>query len=58
MFKKHHSKMEKPEIIEGEIDFLEMIKADFWKALLIIGLIFLATVITTAGLLLAFLFLR
>ncbi|MHA1639261.1 MAG: hypothetical protein ACTSXO_12735 [Candidatus Heimdallarchaeota archaeon] len=50
--------MEKPEIIEGEIDFLEMIKADFWKALLIIGLIFLATVITTAGLLLAFLFLR
>ncbi|MHA1629152.1 MAG: hypothetical protein ACTSWT_00810 [Candidatus Heimdallarchaeota archaeon] len=58
MFKKRHSKMEKPEIIEGEIDFLEMIKADFWKALLIIGLIFLATVITTAGLLLAFLFLR
>jgi len=58
LFKKRHSKIEKPEIIEGEIDFPEMIKADFRKALLIIGLTFLATMITTAGLLLAFLFLR
>ena len=50
--------MEKPEIIEGEIDFPEMIKADFRKALVIIGLTLLATMITTAGLLLIFLFLR
>jgi len=48
----------KPEIIEGEIDFPEMIKADFRKALIIIGLTLLATMLTTAGLLAIFLFLR
>ena len=40
----------KPELIEGEIDFPEMIKADFRKATLIIALSVLTTIIFTAGL--------
>lgn len=43
-------KLPKPELIEGEVDFPEMIKADFRKALLIIMLTVVTTLIFTAGL--------
>ena len=38
----------KPEFIEGEIDFPEMIKQDFRKALTIVGISGLTAIITTA----------
>ena len=43
-------KLPKPELIEGQIDFPEMIKKDFRKALLIVGLTLLTTLIITGGL--------
>ncbi len=43
-------KLPEAELIQGEIDFPEMIKADFRKALLVIGLSLLSTVILTVGL--------
>ncbi|HUT82931.1 MAG TPA: hypothetical protein VMZ29_17175 [Candidatus Bathyarchaeia archaeon] len=47
----------KPEFIQGEIDYPEMIKADFKKAITIIGLSLLTTiVVATSIFLLAFFF--
>ncbi|MBN1328261.1 MAG: hypothetical protein JXA54_02195 [Candidatus Heimdallarchaeota archaeon] len=47
----------KPELIQGDIDYPEMIKADFKKAITIIGLSLLTTLIVTTGIfLLAYFF--
>ncbi len=47
----------KPELIQGEIDYPEMIKADFKKAVTIITLSLVTTIIITTGIfLLAFFF--
>jgi len=51
------SQLPKPELIEGEIDYTEMIKKDYRKATLIILLTILATGIVTVGLFLLFFFL-
>ncbi|MHA1155430.1 MAG: hypothetical protein ACTSQK_04920 [Candidatus Heimdallarchaeota archaeon] len=40
----------KPELIEGEIDFPEMIKQDFRKAVLIIGLSMMSGLVITGAL--------
>ncbi|MEA2069795.1 MAG: hypothetical protein U9O98_00740 [Asgard group archaeon] len=40
----------KPEFIEGEIDFPEMIRKDYRKALTIIALTLITTLIVTGGL--------
>jgi hypothetical protein len=42
-------KLPKPEFIEGEIDYPEMIKKDFRKAMLIITLTVLTTIFVTVG---------
>jgi hypothetical protein len=42
-------KLPKPEFIQGEIDYPEMIKKDFRKALLIITLSLLSTIVATAA---------
>lgn len=49
-------KLPKPELIQGEVDFPEMIKADFRKAVLIIGLSVLTTAVITVGFFLLFFF--
>jgi len=43
-------KLPKPEFLEGEIDYPEMIKRDYRKALLIIFLSTISTVAIAAGL--------
>ncbi|MBK5113626.1 MAG: hypothetical protein JJE41_08340 [Candidatus Heimdallarchaeota archaeon] len=43
-------KLPKAELIQGDIDYPEMIKQDFRKALLIIGLTVLSTLVVTTGL--------
>ena len=43
-------KLPEVELIQGEVDFPEMIQADFKKALIIMGLSMLATAIITVGL--------
>ncbi|MBY8993791.1 MAG: hypothetical protein KGD59_04520 [Candidatus Heimdallarchaeota archaeon] len=43
-------KLPKAELIQGNIDYPEMIKQDFRKALLIIGLTVLSTLVVTTGL--------
>ena len=42
-------KLPEVELIQGEVDFPEMIKADFKKALLIMGLSTIATAIFTVA---------
>lgn len=46
----------KPEFIQGDIDYPEMIKQDFRKAMLIIGLAALGSLILTAGIWLLYFF--
>lgn len=43
-------KLPEVELIQGEVDFPEMIKADFRKALIIMGLSVLCTAVLTVGL--------
>jgi hypothetical protein len=43
-------KLPKAELLEGEIDYPEMIKRDYRKSLLIIGLAVLSTLVVTVGL--------
>ena len=43
-------KLPKAELMEGEIDYPEMIKRDFRKAILIISLATISTIVVTAGL--------
>ncbi|MHA1125294.1 MAG: hypothetical protein ACTSO7_06255 [Candidatus Heimdallarchaeota archaeon] len=43
-------KLPEAEFIVGEVDFPEMIKADFRKAMLIMGLTTISTAIITVGL--------
>ena len=44
------SKLPKPELFEGEVDFPEMIKKDFRKAVLIISLTALSTIVLVGAL--------
>ncbi|MGC9779865.1 MAG: hypothetical protein HZR80_11530 [Candidatus Heimdallarchaeota archaeon] len=43
-------KLPKPELFEGEVDFPEMIKKDFHKAVLILSLTALSTIILVGAL--------
>ena len=43
------SKLPKPEFIEGDIDFPEMIKQDFRKAILILSLTLISALVFTGG---------
>ena len=42
-------KLPEVELIQGDVDYPEMIKADFKKAMLIMGLSIIATAIFTVG---------
>ena len=43
-------KLPEVELIQGEVDYPEMIKADFRKAMIIMGLSIISTLLLTVGL--------